>query len=322
MVRIAQFLVLVVLILAAVASCEQGPGRGADRTDGMTEPVDFGPTAAYERRFVFLGPGQRLPTAAMLDFVTLSDSLGLRRGVRARLADGTNWLQLLDAGWDMEMMREPWRLMPHGPLTLLVGETGEVTAVVIRGETEVRFEPGPLLAELVPDRGTQLMLRPGRLTVGADLVQGIVLDAQVGRRLDPTISRDADASDGADEPDATPAARPGAEALLVGEGGYYVVFATAGAGPLAWLHRAGGEEVRHGARLQAVGWEEVDGVEAPNAWRISGEGLEGQLTAEVADGVDLSSAVGVEGIGYAIVSGWVDDGTERRDVYGMVRHVR
>jgi hypothetical protein len=331
MLRISVLMALATMTMIAVSACEVGR-PGSERPESSAKPVDFGPTAAYERRVVFLGPGQRLPTAVIMDFVALSDSLGVRRGVRARLADGSEWIRLLDLGWVMERMREPWRLVPFGPLAILVGDAGELSAIVVRGDTEVRLEPGATLAEYAPDRGTQLMLRQARVTVGADLVQGILLDAQLGRALHSTAARDPvfdaeldDADDAiAANGDATPAARPGTEALLMDNAGYYLVLAAAAAGQIGWIHWEGRDEVLRGAQLRAVAWEaDEDGTRVPTAWEIVGPGdLAGELTAEVGDGVDVTGAADVERIGYAIVSGWVTLRSVRRDVFGVIRHVR
>jgi hypothetical protein len=315
------------LALAGVSlSCGDGAG---ERQDGARQaPVDFGPTAAYERRLVFLGPGQRLPTAAIFDFVAVSDSLGLRRGVRARLADGTEWHRLMDEGWTLDHMREPWRLVPHGPLKLIMGDAGELVALVLRDDLEVRIEPGPPLAGHTPDPGTQLVLRRGRLAIGADLVQGMLLDAQFGRPLDPAAARDATALNGPDGSpagdDPTPVGRPGNEALLMDNAGFYAVFSASGAGPMAWLHVDGRDDVRRGARLEAIGWEpDEEGLQVPNAWRVvSPAGLTGELVAEAVDGVGMSGVPDLEALGYAIVTGWIRDGGEHRDLFGLIRHAR
>lgn len=315
------------LAAMAAAGCGNGPPWASDRQDGAARaPVDFGPTAAYERRLVFLGPGQRLPAAAIVDFVAVSDSLGLRRGVRARLADGTDWSRLMDEGWTMDHMREPWRLVPRGPLKLIMGDAGELTGIVFRDDVEVRLEPGPPLAGHSPDAGTQLVLRRGRLALGAELVHGVLLDAQFGRPLDPSASRadpvTDDDGDDADEP--TPAGRPGAEALLIDNSGLYVVFSAASNGQVAWIHRQGTDDLRRDARLTAIGWEEdEDGVRVPNAWRVAGRNeLTGELVAEALDGVGVSGVPDLEALGYAVVSGWVQDGGERHELYGLIRHVR
>jgi hypothetical protein len=324
--RTIRWSTLALAITAGAVACGNGGEPGRERDRAGQSRVDFGPTAAYERRLIFLGPGQRLPTAAIVDFGALSDEDGLRRGVRARLADGNDWTRLMDAGWSMDRMREPWRLVPHGPLRLIVGDGGEVAALVIRGDVEVRIEPGGSMAELTPDPGTQLMLRQGRIGLGGSLVSGVLLDIQTGRSLDgpPHGSALPGAPPTGGDDGATPWARPGVEALLAGEAGFYMVFAGTASGTLAWLRHGQQDEVRRGARLTAVEWElGSDGVRVPSAWQVVGpDDLTGELVADASDGVDVSGAGDVEGLGYAIVSGWILDRGVHRDVFGLVRHVR
>jgi hypothetical protein len=332
---------LLALPLIAAAACDDVPPWRAAQSEPATQaPADFGPTAAYERRLVFLGPGQRLPTAAIMDFVALSDSLGLRRGVRVRLVDGVEWTALMDAGWEMDPLREPWTLVPHGPLRLVAGDAGDLSSIVFKGDVEVRLEPGSSLAEYSPDRGTHLVLRQARLSVGGDLVHGLLLDVQLGRRLDPAMSRPtldpetgrspADADETADETAveaggaATPSGRPGAEALLLDNAGFYLVFATSATGQFGWVHHEGRDDLLQGARLVGASLAEADGgVRVPNRWQIAGHGtLTGELTAEVVEGVEVGRPAEIEGLGYAVVTGWVDYGDGRRDVFGIVRHAR
>lgn len=346
MIRSRLTLLLALPLIAAVA-CDDVPQWGARSEPAAQAPADFGPTAAYERRLVFLGPGQRLPTAAIMDFVALSDSVGLRRGVRVRVADGAEWTALMDAGWEMEPLREPWTLVPHGPLRLVASDDGDLSAIVYRGDVEVRLEPGSSLAEYSADRGTHLVLRQARLSVGGDLVHGLLLDAQLGRRLDPAMSRPALAPEaehspgaieapeapGADDPggdggggggEATPSGRPGAEALLLDNAGFYLVFATSATGQFGWIHHEGRDDILRGARLVGAALSESDsGVRVPNRWQIAGHGtLTGELVAEVVEGVEVGRPAEIEGLGYAIVTGWVDYGDGRRDVFGIVRHAR
>ncbi|HUG41280.1 MAG TPA: hypothetical protein VMM12_12390 [Longimicrobiales bacterium] len=332
-----------------LAACDGGPpwGTGEEEESALDRDV-FGPTAAYDRRLVFLGPGEDLPTAAIFDFAALSDSTALRRGVRARIVDGVEWVALMDEGWEMEPMRDPWRLVPHGPLEVIVGDAGEMDALLFRGEVDLRLEPGATIAEYSPDPGTQLVLRQARLRFGSEPVPGILLDAQLARAVHPAAipprapdtvapgapdsvaagARDP-AAEGEDSigpaPDPAPAARPGAEALLVDNSGYYAVFAASAGGTIAWLNTGGRDDVRRGARLEATAWETLpeSGLRAPTAWRVlsPGEALTGELRAESADRTVLDGPEpGV--LGYVVVSGWIEDRAIRRNVYGMVRHVR
>lgn len=342
----------IVLLPLLLLACEGGPpwDRGPDEDPDADRDV-FGPTAAYDRRLIFLGPGEELPTAAIFDFAALSDSSSLRRGVRARLVDGQEWVPLLDEGWEMQPMREPWRLVPHGPLKVVVGDAGEMDALLLRGDVELRLEPGASIAEYSPDAGTQLVLRQGRLRLGTEPVTGILLDAQLARAVSPAAARagfaDTAAADsaaapgadtgsagsetgGADETpavaDPAPTARPGAEGLLLDNSGYYVVFAPSAEGDMAWVHAGGRDDVRRGARLVPFEWETLreSGVEAPTAWRVSspGEALGGELRAQAADRALLEGGADPGVIGYVIVTGWIEDRGVRRNVYGLIRHVR
>lgn len=323
---------LTLLVLAAGA-CENGPPWARDGRDstGQATP-DFGPTAAYNRRFIFLGPGAELPTAAIFDFVALSDSIGIRRGLRARVVNGVSWRTLDDEGWEMAPMREPWRIVPHGPFTLTVSENGDLVALIHRDSVTTRLSLGATIAEHSPDVGTQLVLRSARLAVDDENVPGVLLDSQLGRAVNPRlVQRDLDApGDSAAAEGArvtpTPIARPGAEALLLNNGGFYVVLATGADGPFGWVRNAGRDDVRAGARLEPIAWttDETTGAQTPSAWRIvSSDGvISGELTTESTDPVALDGVGDLEALSYELVSGWVEDRSVRRDVFGLVRHVR
>lgn len=332
------------LCLAALAGCEDGPPWGSDAPGQTTIDRDvFGPRAAYDRRVIFLGAGDELPTAAVFDFATLSDSAGMRRGVRARLVDGAEWIPLLDAGWVMEPMREPWRLVPHGPLTMVVGDEGDIDALLFRGDVEVRLEPGIALAEYSPDAGTQLLLRQGTLQLGGEPVPGVLLDAQLARAVtrsdlaaaapageaDDTATEaappGAQAGDSAAAGNPSPGARQGAEGFLLDGNGYYVVVASSADGEFAWIRTGARDDVRRPARLEPTEFETYreGGVQAPVAWRIVSQGaaLSGELRVEAADRTMLEGREAAL-LGYAIVTGYVEDRGIRRNVYGLIRHVR
>ena len=329
--RAVQFISVLVLLLTLPA-CEEGPpwgGRGAPADQEVTP--DYGPMAAYNRRLFFLGAGGELPTSAVFDFATLSDSIGIRRGVRSRVMDG-EWRTLTDAGWEMQSMREPWRLVPHGPLKLTVSETGDLGALIHRDSVATRLDLGATLAEHSPDVSTQLVLRSARLSIDDEIVPGVLLDIQLGRAVNPQrVQRDpADtvqtAADSAVAIPPTPVARAGAEALLLNNTGYYVVVANASGGGLAWIRSAGQDDVRRGARIEPTAWitDEDAGVQLPSAWRIAStdDGLRGELTTQSVESIVVPGDGEPETLVYVLVSGWVEDRSARRDVFGLVRHVR
>lgn len=327
----------ILLLSALVLGCDgQAPWVDEEEPPAGADPADFGPTAAYDRRMIFLGPGGELPTTAVFDFQMLSDSVGVRRGVRARVIDGEDWITLLDAGWEMAPMRQPWRLVPHGSLRLRVNEAGELDAVEVRDDPVVRLEPGVVLAEYEPDAGTQLILREAALALDDETHSGILLDAQLGRAVGsgflPRARRDTGARADADEAaleDSVPAtpsptARPGTEALLLDGDGFYFVLAGAAGGQITWVHSAGQNDARGGVELRPTATESFPGgaVEVATAWQlVSPAGaVVGELRAEAADRAALDGP-GATALGYVVVSGWVEDRSVRREVFGLVRQI-
>lgn len=318
-----------------VSACENGPPWAGESEPTAEEAApDFGPTAAYNRRLLFLGPGNDLPTTAIFDFTVLSDSVGIRRGVRARVLDDAGWHTLMDAGWEMEPMREPWRLVPHGPLTMVVSDAGDLAALIHRDSLTTRLQIGPTLAEHSPDVSTQLVLRGARLALDGEAVSGVLLDAQLGRSVNPALvtrsaavvarrpTRPADSAMAT--PPATPIARAGAEALLLDDEGYYAVFAAAASGDLAWVRSAGRDDVWEGARLEPTASSRDAADARPTAWRIvspAGE-LTGELVARSADRILLEEPGDLQTLAYVLVSGWVEDRAVRREVFGLLRDVQ
>lgn len=315
--RIVQAAPLLLPALLASAACDNGAPWTAETEPAVEEQRDFGPTAAYGRRLLFMGPGEPLPTAALFDFTSLSDSAGVRQGVRARLLVDGEWQPLMDSGWRLDPMREPWQIVPGDDLKLMVNDAGELSAVAHRGEPGTRLEPGGLIAETSPDAGTRFVLRQAVLGFGEETVRGILLDAQLGRAIDPGV-----VPSGSDRP--TPIARPGAEGFLVNNSGFYIVFATSASGAVAWISHGGRDEVQRGVTLTVAAWSPGDEtIPMPTGWRVTGPGsLSGELSASVVDPVPLTDLDELSALGYILVSGWIGDDDVRRDVFGLIRHVR
>lgn len=317
-------LTIPVLLSALVAgACDDGtPWSDGEETPTVESRLDFGPTAVYDRRILFLGPDGDLPAAAAFDFSSLADSAGVRGGVRARVLDGAEWATVADTGWALAPMREPWRIVPEGALRVLVNDAGEISALAAR-DSDTRLEPGTILSETSPDAGTQLILRNAELLLDGEPLPGVLLDAQLGRAVRP--AQVPPRGDTAEAHPSTPIARPGSEALLVNSAGYLVVLTRSGEGDMAWVSHAGRDEIRRGVLLEPTAWTEPgeDG-QWPSGWAVRGADADmaGELSTEAVDHSVLSHLAGVEGLDYVLVSGWIEDRGVRRDVFGLVRHVR
>ncbi len=306
---------LLLLSLLPLAGCDELPwGRdGAGQLGGGAHAL--GPATTYERRLLFLATGPDLPATATFDFTAVIDSAGLRREAGIRLAADGRWTELLDGAWFTDAIREPWRILPHGELRVIVSDAGEIDALALDSEPGLRIEIGPRMAESSPVAGTQLVLQNATLTTTDSAYDGVLLDAQVGRARDAT----------------TPTATS-IEALLAHGANYHAVVFRVTGGLVAWVNDDGESRIHRGVRLEgeprdggsgtagldtagaaATGAEEPEG--GPVVWRIvDPPELSGRVSAEIADSAAAT--------GYTLVSGWIEEDGVRRDVFGLVRHAR
>lgn len=288
---------LLLLSIFPLAGCEDLPwSPEGDSGEAHSGPF---PATTYERRLLFLASGPNLPAAATFDFTAVTDSAGLQRAAGIQLATEGHWSELLDTAWSTDRVREPWRILPHGAMRVMVNEVGEIDALALDGDPGLRLETGELLAESSPDAGTQLVLRSARLMTADTAYEGVLLDAQVGRAQD-TIAASVATS---------------IEALLAHGSDFHAVVFRVGEGLLAWVNDDGESRIHRDVQIERLPGESDAAEVEPTAWGIVAvPELSARVAAELAD----SAAVN----GYTLVSGWVEDGGVRRDVFGLVRHDR
>ena len=92
------------------------------------------------------------------------------------------------------------------------------------------------------------------------------------------------------------------------------------------LLRERADDIRRGARIEPTAWsvDEESGVQLPSAWRIvsADDGLRGELTTRSVDPIVVPGDGQPDALAYLLVSGWIEDRSARRDVFGLIRHVR
>lgn len=170
---------LILLTLPALACSDLGDRDGDGTQDGPDAPAD-----EYIREFVFVpieGP-DTAPAPVVLHFSTVSRVAGVERTARGWAASGADWDRLYDLSSSGPAVRQPWRIVPQGPLRLLAGMDDDVEALVVRRgrRGSIRLEPGGFVTEWSPDPGAQILLREGTLDAAADTLIGWVVDARFG----------------------------------------------------------------------------------------------------------------------------------------------
>ena len=293
---------IILFLLLLLVACDRSERQGATPPDGRSGGA--GVTATYDRSFLLLSLRADTPVAAALEFTTVEGPTSIRRTADAWLARNRTWLKLLEQAWETEPIREPWRLVPHGPFRLVVGEGNEIEALIHRDDsTGFRLEPAEPLAEWGAGDGVQLRLRRGTLSLGRESFVGLLLDLQTG----------------------APITQPG---------GTEVVFVTDGQRRSLVVARSA--DGRGGAWLrgdtESVDWDRVtitpipaegSGPGTPPAgWRVSEPtgALAGEFYAE-GEPITVRYPSGVaRGSRTIMVRGWVSVRGDRRDVFGLLRH--
>jgi hypothetical protein len=143
------------------------------------------------------------------------------------------------------------------------------------------------------------VLRDATLMTADTAYPGVLLDAQVGRATSaPT--------------DSAPAAAASIDVLLAHGSDYNVVVVRAAGGLVAWVNEDGEARILRDVTLAR------DTTHAAASWRIgAAQELTGTVSSEHPDSTATSAAPD-----YVLVSGWIEDGGVRRDVFGLVRRRR
>jgi len=311
------------LLLGVITACDRNGGQNAD----SRQSADAAPTVAYTRRMVFVGGREAAPVVVAFDHLALAAPTAVARRAGLWRSNGDGWNEILDLGWTDEPIREPWRLIPHGPFRFLVDDAGEIEALTIRGAERFRLAPLGRIGTGSPDDLPYVRFLYGELVTGADSITGLLVDLQP-------------ATEGEDNGAAS------SELVLTDGTQFHLVVSTPvdRTGEL-WLQRAERAETMTGivvARDDSAGadiWrldstlEEIKGelkvAGAPLELRyddaVSGliavaDSVRASSPARAADSVAAKAADAIPRPALLqVVRGWVEVRGERRNVFGVMR---
>ena len=282
--------IIPILILGLFAACGDGTGLGG--AGGGARASKRVAEASYGRHLVFVSGSAEAPRAAVFDFAILLASDSIYRTARVWLGQPEGWTRLFDSEWSDAPMREPWRLVPHGPLRLVVDDAGEIDALLLRTDSLLRLSTMPPRGEWSPTEALRFRVRQAGLDIGGEALAGVLLDVHAG-------------AEGAME------GAPGK--LFVTDGSGLLLVVSDADGSPAWLRSGAREET-----FDSVSVAPLDSVGA-DGWRIDapGGGLSGEI---VIVGTPLGATGTSSGIG--LVRGWLEVRGERRDIFGVARRGR
>lgn len=293
-------LVLVLLLTTAMAACDRG--APPDSEQGASSVDSEAPALAlYRRELSFLAEEGGRPAATVSAQVRPLGNRALR-SVQAWMTTDAGWTVLALDRWEAAPLRQPWRVLPHGPLRLLVEDGGDLEALVFgREASSPRLESGPLAGEWNAGADARVLLRGAELRVGATATPGVLVDVELGSMTLPDTVL-------------------GTRAVLTdGEGGIVVLVMLPEEGLHALAFRGAQAEV---LPLQAVV------PEGSTRWRLlsAEEEVLGELSPRderaeepVAQGAEPADAAALAGRPPLQVTGWIRLGGDRRDLVGLFR---
>lgn len=293
---------LLLLALLALGACEGDSIPGA-APGGEEDEASAPALALYGREVLFLPRGGEGGSLALAAQVRPDDDRALR-GTHAWLRRGDEWSALLQDQWEAAPLRQPWRILPHGSLRVLVEDGGELESLIFgRGADAPRLNPGSLAGEWTSGPMARVLLRQGELLSGGSTSAGLVLDVELGAG-------------------ALPSERMGTLLFLVDSADAAVAAVRLPEGELRLLTLTladSGPDEGAPVRLEsdAAGWRlvEADGGEVLAELQAEGGGAELEAGAEpdtVGDPHALPTRPPIA------VRGWVADERGRRSVRGLL----
>ncbi|MEX2569822.1 MAG: hypothetical protein WD737_00855 [Gemmatimonadota bacterium] len=316
MIRQAFYPISRIAAFALLAAC----GSPDDTGGAAAEAQSAGETALYRynREYVFVSPRGDEPL--VVPFTFRSNELGseLERGVRGWLARGATWDRFLDETGRTSQAGGVWRVVPLGDLRITAGGAAELESLRFeRAERRLRLELDAPLTSWSQGGDTRFRLLSGTLAVGSETLSGPVLEML---RVERTLE------------DGWPPGEDFDALFLTSGDSVQVVLAETingdGAAPeYAWVRTPGGERSWQEAEIR---WLEMRPYQdarrdIPLGWsfRVPGAAVDGELVAagfDVVLGPERAGRRAVE-IHYT-VEGWVDLGSDRHEVTGMIRHTQ
>lgn len=174
-------------LLLALGACRAGesppPQKGT--TDGEAGAERNFQGRIYERNFVFTTLGRDTAFVVPWLFTVRTRPGGVERHIRGWLARGETWDAFYDEVWEGPPSRAPWRILPRGPLRLVVGENDAVENIVFEaGPRALELELGEALAEWAGPEGETLRIHDGSLYLADRRLPGLILDMARSARAD------------------------------------------------------------------------------------------------------------------------------------------
>jgi hypothetical protein len=165
---------------AAAGACAPTGEVPPDAQEAVSIPLvvdaDF-QSRSYERHLVFLGTQGDTTILVPWSFTSRTTPGGVDREIRGWLSRGDSWEPVFGERWESPPSRVPWRILPRGPVRLIVGHQDALEAVLYQGGARsAEVASGTLLVEWSGQRGQSYRIHEATVFLVEHTMDGILLD--------------------------------------------------------------------------------------------------------------------------------------------------
>jgi len=169
-------LILAGLLAGCGPAAEAPPETEVAEEDSLASARNF-QARSYERHIVFLTFQGDSTLLVPWSFTARTRPDGVDREVRGWLARSDTWDPFLSEQWEGRPNVAPWRLLPHGPVRLVVGMEDALETIIFEsGARNLEVNLGELLAEWAGQRAQTYRVHKGTVVLSDQTVDGHLLD--------------------------------------------------------------------------------------------------------------------------------------------------
>ncbi|NNM31474.1 MAG: hypothetical protein HKO53_00325 [Gemmatimonadetes bacterium] len=176
-------ILLLVPLLACGEAVPDGPGEvpSGDPAEAVPQAPNAG-GRTYQRTMVFFETGSDTTMFVPWDFENRSQPGGVAHTLRGWLGRGGEWALFAEDEWITAPSRVPWRILPRGPVRLVVESEDAIRTIIYReGLRDLSVEIGPTEVEWRGQRGEIYRLSEGTARLSGEALGGRVLDVSMAR---------------------------------------------------------------------------------------------------------------------------------------------
>lgn len=171
------------LLVTAACTAEPGNPDSARVEDPALAPLDSFAGSRYERHLAFFALEDESPLVVAWSFSASTREEAVDRDARIWLARGGVWDAFFQSSWETPPVREPWRIIPHEGIRIIVAERDALTALLYRSAgRELEMWLGETVAGWSSRPGELVQVREAATILSENALAGTLVDISFARQ--------------------------------------------------------------------------------------------------------------------------------------------